>query len=271
MRITFIIYQNLDKRISNLNSSTSSLVTTPLLKSMSQIHLDLIRKSTSKSLLDEYTNTFNPKKDPLSSKRRTMGNTAMDIIRQRVENINRNVSFNQSMSEALDDSMRDTPIQSKHTKTTTEPKQAVNAVTEKPKPQGRRLFAPPSLFPPDNSFLSMVTPPKTDKKAANKSAAKRKRNEFLSAEKPAPTADEKKLKKPQKSRRSTLFFEDAPIKKTNHLAKVSSDTKINKAEPIGSTKSSTKNHTVAKNATPVLVCTSMHQPQIAFINEVRQC
>lgn len=236
---------------------------------MSQIHLDLIRKSTSKSLLDEYTNTFNSKKEPLSSKRRTMGNIAMDIIRQRVENINRNVSFNQSMSEALDDSMKDTPTQS-HTKTTTQPKAAVNAETEKPKPQGRRLFAPPSLFPPDYSFISTATPLKTDKKAANKSAPKRKRNELLSAEKPAPTAEEKKLKKPQKSRRSTLFFEDAPIKKTDHLAKVPSDTKNNKAETIESTESTT-NHTVAKITSPVLVCTSMHQPQIDFINEVRQC
>lgn len=235
---------------------------------MSQIHLDLIRKSTSKSLLDEYTNTFNSKKEPLLSKRRTMGNIAMDIIRQRVENINRNVSLNQSMGEALDDSMNNTPTQS-HTKTNTEPKKAINAETEKPKPQGRRLFAPPSLFPPVNSFISTATPPKTDKKAPNKSASKRKRNEILSAENPALTDEEKKLKKPQKSRRSTLFFEDAPIKKTNHLAKISSDTE-NTAQPIESSES-TANHTVAKNASPVLVCTSMHQPQIDFINEVRQC
>lgn len=230
---------------------------------MSQIHLDLIRKSTSKSLLDEYTNTFNSKKEPLSSKRRTMGNIAMDIIRQRVENINRNVSFNQSMSEALDDSTKDTPMP--HTKTSAEPKDAENGATEKPKPQGRRLFAPPSLFPLDNSF-SMATPPK----AANKSAPKRKRNELLSAGKAAPTAEEKKLKKPQKSRRSTLFFEDAPIKQTNHSANVSCGTKTNKGEAIESTESTT-NHTVAKNASPVLVCTSMHQRQIDAINEVRQC
>lgn len=236
---------------------------------MSQIHLDLIRKSTSKSLLDEYTNTFNSKKEPLSNKRRTIGNIAMDIIKQRVENINRNVSFNQSMSEALDDSMRDSPTQS-HIKTATEPGETVNAGTEKPKPQGRRLFAPPSLFPSDNSFISMATPPKTDKKAANKSAPKRKRNELISAEKFAPTAEEKKLKKPQNSRRSTLFFEDAPNKKANNLANDASDTQNNKGELIESTESTT-NHTVAKNTLPVMVCTSMHQPQIDFINEVRQC
>lgn len=239
----------------NLNTSSSSLVSTPLIKSMSQVHLDLIRKSTSKSLLDEYTNTFSATKTPLMGKRRTIAHITMDIIKQRVENINRNVSSNMSMNEALDDSMSgktiQTPIQSVSEKND-DIASSKTAETEKPKPVGRRLFAPPSLFP-ENSPLLIPTPTKTDKKTASKSATKRKRDDLL-VEKPTKASDQKKARKPP--RRSTMFFEEAPIKKTNS--------------------SETENQTVESNSTddtalPVLVCTSMHQPQIDFVNEVRQC
>lgn len=227
---------------------------------MSQIHLDLIRKSTTKSILDEYTSTFSSTKAPLSGKRRTIANITMDIIKQRVENINRNVSFNQSTNEAQNDSIINDLIQTPNQ--LDKPAELVLQTneTEKPKPLGRRLFAPPSLFPENSPFSVATPPPKTDKKTAIKSATKRKRTEII-AEKPIKIADEKKLKK--SSRRSTLFFEEAPIKKSTS----------SQMESMAETATET---TMQTNATenispPVLVYTSMHQPQIDFINEVRQC
>lgn len=245
------------------DSSVSSLVSTPLIKSMSQIHLDVIRRSTSKSLFDEYTNAFDSKKTPMSDKRRTLGNITMDIIRQRVENINR-IAQNRSNSESFNDSIhndiKSTPVGATATKTSSKnDEQIANTSTSndieiitdnaKPKPMKRKLFAPPSLFP--DNFDLFTTPLKTDKKISSKSSTqKRKRNDL-----PAETEKAGELQRIKtKSRRSTLFFETPPTAKAQSIEHPS------KSVP----------NIQNKNPNGVMVYTSMHQPQIDFIKEVRQ-
>lgn len=201
----------------------------------------------------------------------------MDIINQRLENINRNASFNRSTTELLDDSLsvdvKATPTHSENIDRTTVAVGAVTPVTEtngnaiQLKPLKRKLFAPPSLFP-ENSPILDIMPQKTDKKTATQ---KRKRNDFGAGEKSTKT-DEKKLpiEKPMtaikktNSRRSTLFFQEAPIlNKTKTTAIPSSSTNVRSTTSAAAIQ---KTHSTV----PGLVFTSMHKPQIDFITEVRQ-
>lgn len=184
----------------------------------------------------------------------------MDIIKQRIENINRNASFNRSSHDLYDDSfhsdIKATPKENVEATTTTEisttPANNPDGNPQQPKPLKRKLFAPPSLFP-ENNITPTATPQKTDKKTA---IPKRKRNDLLIRDK--SKTEEKKLpdrvanKKITISRRSTMFFEK-PIPKSN-----------------SDTSASTVATTINRFSTPSLVITSMHQPQIEFITEVRQ-
>lgn len=253
---------------------STAFSTTPLIKSLSKTHIDNIRSSTSKTLLDEYNSTFSSKKTPLTDKRRTIANITMDIIKQRIENINRNASFNRSTTEFHDDSFHSSDIKATPTQMETTEKSTITstltaAATTTPastangnaglKPLKRKLFAPPSLFP-DNSPLPIATIQKTDKKTA--SIQKRKRTDLadqrlVPSEKPRPST-----KKPN-SRRSTLFFEEAPIRKANSNPPSSGALSTSIAALIEPS---------AKTDTPPpgLVFTSMHQSQIDFISEVRQ-
>lgn len=240
---------------------------------MSKTHIDNIRSSTSKTLLDEYNSTFNSKKTPLTNKRRTIANITMDIIKQRIENINRNASFNRSTTDFHDDSLHSNDIKATPTQVENAEKLTAAATTStpangdsgQPKPLKRKLFAPPSLFP-ENSPLPFATPQKTDKKTAT-STQKRKRNDLAatataasSQEKTMPTDQPRPSNKKPNARRSTFYFEE-PIRKTNSDASVSTST---------STASTTSSSAVLQTEKPGLVYTSMHQSQIDFISEVRQ-
>lgn len=200
----------------------------------------------------------------MSDKRKTIANITMDIIKQRIENINRNASFNRSTTDLLNDSMHSdlkstpNPLDNVGNVSTTTP---VHGSTANPlKPLKRKLFAPPSLFP-GNSPMSTTptpTPQKTDKKTVQQ---KRKKNDL-----PAASDEKKKAvdkprigsKKTINSRRSTMFFE-TPVYKSN-------------SEPKSSQLPSTVSSSTANRmgVSPGLVFTSMHQPQIDFITEVRQ-
>lgn len=240
---------------------------TPLIKSLSKTHIDHIRSSTSKTLLDEYNSTFSSKKTPLTEKRRTISNITMDIIKQRIENINRNASFNRSTTDFQDDSFHNsgvkvTPKQVINTeKLTTTPVTAING--DAGKPIKRKLFAPPSLFP-ENSPLPITTLQKTDKKTAI--IQKRKRPDLVAAseEKVFPIEKPRSSNKKLNSRRSTLFFEEAPIRKMN------SDPSDSSSTMVSSTSTLTTSSAMNDIPVPGLVFTSMHQSQIDFISEVRQ-
>lgn len=228
----------------------------------------------------------------MSEQRRTISNIAMDIIKQRVENINRNASFNRSMHDLQDDAAvsgyddlnKITPDQLD--KVVVAPKSTAAAVATPPtaaiasmetetanvtphKPLKRKLFAPPSLFPEH----SPITPQKTDtKKTVNQ---KRKRNDVGAAKEASTLSKSDEKKKPTEkprtnnsrktmahSRRSTMFFETPPAAATAKASQSST-----------SATNSTATAEIRKlNAisTPSLVFTSMHQPQIDFITEVRQ-
>lgn len=287
------------------------LSSTPSFQSLSRAHRDHIRNSTSKSLLDEYNNTFSSTKTPITDKRRTLSHIALDIIKQRVENINRNASFNRSMHDLHDDSANTgyddlnkiTPEQldTVPAKATATASAAVAAMSTPPtaigvmesgttnvtpalKPLKRKLFAPPSLFPEHSPIGLVTTPQKTDtKKTANQ---KRKRNDLCAVKSVIPPAsaslsksDEKKkpTEKPRNnsrktlahSRRSTMFFETPPSAAATAAQKPSST--------VSSTSTLSTNPTAMAEirklsaiSTPSLVFTSMHQPQIDFITEVRQ-
>lgn len=267
------------------------LSSTPSFQSLSQAHRAHIRNSTSKSLLDEYNNTFSSTKTPMSEKRMTLNHIALDIIKQRVENINRNASFNRSMNDLHDDAGYDdlknvTAYELETVPVATPPASAVRPIDTEAtsntgvlplKPLKRKLFAPPSLFP-EHSSIGLATPQKTDtKKTVNQ---KRKRNDVCATKNGVPLSsstsstsklsksDEKKKTtgKPRTnnnrktmahSRRSTMFFETPP-------------------SAAAAAKQATQSSTTATNSTanaigtPSLVFTSMHQPQIDFITEVRQ-
>lgn len=286
------------------------LSSTPSFQSLSRAHRDHIRNSTSKSLLDEYNNTFSSKKTPMSDKRKTLSHIALDIIKQRVENINRNASFNRSMHDLHDDSAttgyddlaKVTPIQldkvmtlskTATTASSTPPTTAATAIGSmesqttdttplKPvKPLKRKLFAPPSLFP-EHSPIAMVTPQKTDtKKTVNQ---KRKRNDLCAVKSAIPStastsslskSDEKKkpVEKPRTnnrktlahSRRSTMFFETPPPPSSS-----SSSQKATQPSATATATATAEIRKLSTISTPSLVFTSMHQPQIDFITEVRQ-
>lgn len=192
----------------------------------------------------------------------------MDIIRQRVANINRTVQ-NRSISEANNGSLlNDTPkeaidISMSDDKT---PTIATNGTgdsdgtpAEKPKPMRRKLFAPPSMFPELNND-SFSTPIKTDTKktGAAKTAQKRKRIDLSIETKKKSTVTNtnstgvtKSLNRTTKpaSRRSTLCFETPPIR---------------------ATKAANQSTNRANARKSMMVFTSMHKPQVDFIKEVRQ-
>ncbi|XP_031632861.1 uncharacterized protein LOC116346784 isoform X2 [Contarinia nasturtii] len=245
--------------------------TTPLINTLSKTHIDQNRSSTPKTLLEQYNSTFSSKKTPMTNKRRTIANITLDIIKQRIENLNRNVSLNQSTTDLLDDSIHGdakstpTPVENTEKMTTTPATGATNQNAVQLKPLKRKLFAPPSLFP-ENSPLLNTTTQKTDKKTATQ---KRKRNDLVatavaaSEEKKAPIIKSRPIIKKPTSRRSTMFFEEAPVRKVNH------DTK----PLISSLTLSATNGTTVPNAKKDnsslqgLVFTSMHQSQIDFISE----
>lgn len=251
---------------SRVDSTDSS---TPLMKSLSKAHLNNIRSSTSKTLLDEYINTFNSKKTPLTDKRKTISNITMDIIKQRIENINRNASFNQS-SGVLNDSLladvKSTPTHGNAFDTATPkmptpeildtamPTTKSNGNAVQLKPLKRKLFAPPSLFPGNSPLSSTTLTPKTDKKTATQ---KRKRVDPLNRQ---HNSDEKKknpigANKTTNSRRSTMFFEQPPLPRLNATETMTK---------TAATTLSTKN----REELTGLVCTSMHQSQIDAVKEV---
>lgn len=67
------IFLDLMATSSPFNASMSSLVSTPLIQSMSQVHLDILRRSTTKSIMDEYKSAYDSKKTPaVDNKRRTL-------------------------------------------------------------------------------------------------------------------------------------------------------------------------------------------------------
>lgn len=152
------------------------------------MHKDLLQKNTmSRTLLDEYNNTFSSNKTPMNPNARTVASISMDIINQRVENINKNYSMNRSVSEAnisydkIEESLKvmktpvtihsssspflcniGTQIHSEKSQPIVEETPIVltvqtPAATVK-KPMKRKLFAPPSMFSND-----LLATPRTDK------------------------------------------------------------------------------------------------------------
>ncbi|XP_055311627.1 microcephalin isoform X2 [Sitodiplosis mosellana] len=259
-----------NKQITELGTAFS---TTPLIRSLSKTHIDHIRSSTSKTLLDEYNDTFSSKKTPLTDKRRTIANITMDIIKQRIENINRNASFNRSTTDFQDDSfhsssdVKATPTQVENTEklttttTTTTTTTPANGTNGQLKPLKRKLFTQPSILPP-NSPLPPIATPKTDKKTAA-ATQKRKRTDLVAAAsegKVVPTEKPHHSHKKSNARRSTMFFEEAPIRK------IKCDASVSTSSAISSTSTLTASSVVQKN-NPSLVFTSFQSSQIDMISE----
>lgn len=259
-----------------LDKFNSSLSSTPFSKNISTIHKDLLQKNAlSKTLLDEYTNTFSSNKTPMNANSRTLSSISMDIINQRVENINRNVSLNRSISESnvsyekIEESIKqlDTPAQVKANGA-----QSKQPVTEEHnttpaaivrKPNKRKLFAPPSMF------NEIMTASKTDNETVLQSvpevATKRGREDDMVSNLYKPNdkrakkngtkgdvvGDVNTVKKASR-RRSSIFFQSA-----KKPTKTQNDGSLRPVQSISTPKS-------------VMVFTNMHQPQIDFIKEVRQ-
>lgn len=237
--------------------------------------------SASKTLIDEYANTFNSKKIVVSSSRRTLSHISMDIINQRIENLNKNASMHRSRNDSMDNN-RYGDTDADNVDCDPSPMKPLEPLIStpdgnKPKPLKRKLFAPPSMFSPVELTLTLKTdtPPKT-----TKNAIKRNRDvmsPLASKSSPLSTAASKKLndkrvKKtqidgdnnnantvakraaapPKITRRSTMLFQSAEKAKP----------KIERTIAVAS--SSTESFTPKS----VMVFTNMHQPQIDAIKEV---
>lgn len=235
--------------------------------------------SASKTLIDEYANTFNSKKIVVSSSRRTLSHISMDIINQRIENLNKNASMHRSRNDSIDNRYGDTEADNVDCDPSPmKPLEPLISTPDgnKPKPLKRKLFAPPSMFSPVELILTQKTdtPPKT-----TKNAIKRNRDvmsPLASKSSPLSTAaskklNDKRLKKtqtegdnnnaitakraaapPKTTRRSTMLFQSAE-----------------KAKPkIERTIAAASSSTESLTPKSVMVFTNMHQPQIDAIKEV---
>lgn len=147
------------------------------------------------TILNEYNQSvlFNSTKTPKSNKRKTIFDISMEIIDQRIKNINRSVRLNRSVSESdisVDDvessinltSTKSTPQldkfvvvpqQQTQITATEEPSlssSSSSAVVEQPsKPTKRKLFAPPAYFNyPEIDLTPKKTPTKLNKTTAAK-------------------------------------------------------------------------------------------------------
>lgn len=153
---------------------------------------------TNKTIFDEYNQTilFSSTKTPKSNKRKTIFDISMEIIDQRIKNINRSVRLNRSVSESdicVDDDIElsSTTIALTTTKSTpqldksngiayksqvkTDDKQlsSTDDVVATTKPTKRKLFAPPSYFNyPEIDLTPKKLPIKLNKTPANKTDKK---------------------------------------------------------------------------------------------------
>lgn len=204
------------------------------------------RKNTSKTLLEEYSTSFHSNRSIVSANRRTISDISMDIIRQRMDNINKIASLNRSINESNNQNTNFNPSDDDSDETKDE--NIVIVPVDGAKPLKRKLFAPPSLFAPV-----------PDIPAENKSMKKRGRDDFKSDTKNRNSIGKKSkatnecttpANKNGKSRRSTMLFQSIEKPK-------------NKKEII----------TVCNNnsdtSKSVMVFTNMHQKQIEVIKEVR--
>lgn len=248
----------------------SSLFSTPFIKSMSQMHIDLIRTTTSKTLLDEYSNTFSSKKVPVNGKRRTISHISMDIINQRVENINKNASLHRSISDINDKHNATSEILEIPTLPES-PCKLPDTPTDS-KPMKRKLFAPPSMFSP----IPIATP-----KTAAKTTIKRGRDDAPANPKAQIQLNDKRSRKTlnieqnnkqndddvgnggtvkktaTKSRRSTMLFQSARKIKPDESNETTAES------------ATIKPNVVTESPKSVMVFTNMHQTQIDLIKEVR--
>lgn len=205
---------------------------------------DLTRESTSKTLLEQYSTSFHSSRSIASKNRRTILDISMDIIRQRMDNINKIASMNRSIREP--DNQKD------NDETRDEVPPILVADGDKPKPLKRKLFAPPSLFSP---VLDIPQENKSSKKRGRddlKSESKNrksidKRSKFVAGGDGTPNQASRET---AKSRRSTMLFQstEKPKVKEESAAKCNNNTETPKS---------------------VMVFTNMHQEQIEVIKEVR--
>lgn len=234
--------------------------------------------SVTKTLIDEYATTFSSKKIVVSTRRRTLSHISMDIINQRIENLNKNASLNRSRNDPMAAGYGDTDAEIIEDKTS--PMKPIESLGTpecvKPKPMKRKLFAPPSMFtqPDLTPTLKTDTPPNK----TGKNTSKRNRDSLITplrVQSPLHTKatkkpDEKRIKTSTKdaannnaaapkktpaaksTRRSTMFFESVERPKS-------------KIEATAITATSSAESLTPK---PVLAYTNMHQPQIDAIKEV---
>lgn len=236
--------------------------------------------SASKTLIDEYANTFSSKKIVVSSSRRTLSHISMDIINQRIENLNKNASMHRSRNDSIDQHYGDTDAHIIDCDPSPmKPLQPLISTPDgiKPKPLKRKLFAPPSLFSPVELAPTLKTDTPPNKTAKN--VSKRNRDvmsPLASKSTPLSSTASKKLNDkrvkttqndadnnnavtakrtgapPKITRRSTMLFQSAEKAKP----------KIERANAAAS------NSTELLTQKSVMVFTNMHQAQIDAIKEV---
>lgn len=237
--------------------------------------------SASKTLIDEYTNTFSSKKIVVASNRRTLSHISMDIINQRIENLNKNASLHRSRNDSMDnrygesatDQMASDPSPMK-------PTEHLNSTPDgiKPKPLKRKLFAPPSMFSPVDMPPALMTDTPPNK--TGKGATKRNRDVLSPlASKSTPLSSTAAASKKMSEKRMKKYANDADNNNaiTAKKATITKSTRRSTLIFQSAEKIRPKNertvaaaNTAAESLTPksVLVFTNMHQTQIDAIKEV---
>lgn len=236
--------------------------------------------SATKTLIDEYTNTFSSKKTVVASNRRTLSHISMDIINQRIENLNKNASMHRSRNDSMDHLHHYGDTDADHIDNTEpSPVKPLTATPDGIKPLKRKLFAPPSMFtsvdltptlktdtPPNKtaknaikrnrdalSPLSMKSTPLSSMNASKKLMEKRIKKTTNDADNNNAITAKKTTSTMKKTRRSTMLFQ-SPEK-----VKPKNERIVGKMA---------NNSTESLTPKSVMVFTNMRQPQVDAIKEV---
>lgn len=238
-----------------------------------------------KTIFNEYNNTFSSTRAPGSAKRKTIYDISMEIIDQRLQNINQIVSArkNRSMSES-DLNVDETIIENDTSNAVqSTPQLCQNGLVEKndnvlpnnevksinPVVKKRKLFIPTSLYNlssiiemnPSQDRPASATPSKTDKKKTASSTTKKREadNEKITKTKKL-MIQSKTITKPNK------LITKTPLKRRQTSMDFISCT--NKQQSTDGVTTTIAKSQVPKTVLPSLVTTNMHRDQQQVCKEV---
>lgn len=209
--------------------------------------MEAMSQNKSQTLLEQYSSTFYSKRSMVSANRRTISDISMDIIKQRMENINKIASLNRSMNRSSHLSRADHLAQIDEPETISSDKTSPPEA-DKSKPLKRKLFAPPPDNPLDKLNMKMGKRRQRDDLAMESTG--RKPLDKRARQPDVASTSTPGTKKIVKSRRSTMLFQSAEKHKPSAQSKIGGNNN-------------------PETPKPVMVFTNMHTKQTEVVREVR--